>query len=335
MNFIKELLNWLKNKNKKFYLYDEVDDRNFGSDALYKPVKEDLVDEYFMVFDPTPQNQYDSDFCAGYSGAYAAEATEHEPLSGAFLFAKAKELTGEWSSWGTSIRQICKDRNKFGICSKKLYDYAWGKRDRFANWNNITAEAVKDAEKHKSQSYFQVVKPWGWDLYDTIRAYLWHFKDQNILINTGRDAHAATIIGYDPNRGLVGRDSYNGETYEKGLRYFDRNFANGLFTPYFSWDMPRNLAELLVQFNNKAIKLTDNEDCYLVKNGQKHLLKNEAIAWANGTLLFDPNFVTAVLKEDFDKIPTGEPAKFEEGEYWQIVKRILEKVDKLDLISEK
>ena len=299
----KKLIDWIKYGSKKFYLYDEKDVRNFGSDVLYTPVREDVVDKSFIVFDPTPQDQTDSDFCAGYSGAYAAEPTEGEPMAGAFLFAKAKQLSGSYDGFGTSILQICKARQKFGVCKKALWDYPKGKRDFFANWYNLTEDAINDALKHKSKAYFELIFPRGWDTFDTIRAYLWHFKDGKILIQSGRDGHACTLTGYDAGRKeIVGRDSYGLRTYENGKRYFDRSFANGLFTPYFSVDMDRSLAEILVEYNNKAIKLTDNPDCYLVKDGKKRLLPNEAIAWSAGVLLFSPDNVYEILKEDFDKI---------------------------------
>lgn len=332
MNLIKKIINYFKYGKKKFFLIDEVDENNFGSDAIYTPVKEDLVEQDFVVYDPIPQDQLDSDFCAGFSGAYAAEATEGLPLSGAFLFAMAKKLTGDWTGWGTSILKICKARQKFGVCRKELYEYKRGWRNWFANWLNVKTEAYADAANHKSQAYFQVKVPYGWDLFDALRATLWHFKDKKVLIQTGRDAHATTLTGYSVANGIMGRDSYGTRTYKDGVRYFPRWYANGLFTPYFAIDMPRELAEILVEYMNKAIKLKDKPECYLVRNGEKHLLANEAVAWSHNTLLFDPNFVFEVSQENFDKIPTGAPAKFDDGQNQQIVRRILEKLNRIDLI---
>ena len=143
MNYIKRFLDWYKYGKKKFYLIDEVDERNFGSDAVYKPIRSDLVDQPFTVFEPTLADQTDSDFCAGYSGAYAGEATEDVPLEGAHSFATAKQLTGTYEGFGTSILQICKARQKFGICERGLYAYNAGLRNWFAYWNNIP-QAAKD-----------------------------------------------------------------------------------------------------------------------------------------------------------------------------------------------
>ena len=335
MNYLKKLIEWIKFGKKKFYLYDEKDERNFGSDVIYTPTREDIVEKSFIVFDPTPQDQKDSDFCVGYSGAYASEATEGEPMSGAFLFSMAKRLSGTYIGFGTSVLQSCKAKQKYGVCKKSLWDYVNGKRNFFANWNNIPQEAINDAAEHKSKAYFELIIPRGWDIFDAIRAYLWHFRNEKILIQSGRDGHACTLTGYDQEtKRLVGRDSYGLRTYDEGIRYFDRSDANGLFTPYFSIDMDRGIAEILVQYNTKAIKLKDNNDCYLIKDGKKLLLRNEAIAWSHNTLLFNPDFVYEITKEDFDMIPTGEPAKFEDGKNWQVVQRILEKSGKLNLISE-
>ena len=107
------------------------------------------------------------------------------------------------------------------------------------------------------------------------------------------------------------------------------------FEPLYVFeDMDRELAEILVEYNGKAVKTKDSKDCYLVKDSAKHLLKNEAVAFSHNTLLFDPNNVYEIPKIDFDRIPMGSPAKFEEGQYFPVVKRILEKLNRLDILSE-
>ena len=330
-----KIVDYLRYGNKKDGLIDEVDERNFGSRAIYTPKREDLVDETFIVFNPTPLDQYDSDFCVGYGGAYVAEATEGRVCSGAYLFAMAKKLSGEYLRYGTSILKMCRARQKFGVCKKELYDYKKGKRNYYANWENIPQEAHEDAGQHKSKAYFALDIPWGWTKFDAIRANLWHFRDKKVLIDTGNNGHKITIIGYDkPKNALIAQDTYGDRTFNKGIRFIGEWEANRMFTPYFQIDMARALAELLVQYNGKAVKLKDDNECYLIYNSKKRHLKNEVIAWAHNTLLFDPNFVYEISKENFDKIPTGEPAKFKDGKNWQIVQRILERTNNTNLINE-
>lgn len=326
-------IEWLKKLfNKNFIpedkgFRDEVDERNFGAEVLAGQVtKEDIPKDDFIVFDPILKDQKDSDFCTDYSLSYAREATEGVQLSPCFNFAQVKNEDGDLS-WGSSPLKMCKSAVKAGIPEIEYYDYKErGKRDYYATWKNVPEEAKKNAELHKAQSYFQINPPIGWDKYDTILAYLNKFRNQKLLVLTGVDAHAVTAIGKKGNW-IVCKDSYDRTNinyrigfYNKGYRYFTRDEANQLFTGYMITDMPRNLAELLVKYNDKAVKVKDNPDVYLVKEGKKCLLKNEYYAWSYDIKLWED--VNVILKDDFDFIPTGEPLKIDGGKNWKIMMEI-------------
>lgn len=328
-------------------LYEEHDPATFGAKVLRgSVVKSDLTDEEFSVLNPTLIHQLDSDFCVGGSRNYGAQATEKdtEPAySYAFAFAVSK-FWGDINAFGTSILAMCKGAVEYGICVRSLWNYQKNKRNYYANPQNIPPEAYNNAAKHKAGSYFKIEGQSGWDNFDLFRAYLNKFRDKKCVIHTGVDAHAITLIGQKKINGelkLYGPDSYGEDSIGyrvgksvNGFRYFNRWEADQLMGAYILVDMPRDLAELLASYDGKAIKVDKKADCYLVKGGEKHLLKSEPIAWSHNTLLFDPDFVSVLSQEDFDKIPVGEPANFKSGKNWQIVQRILEKTNNLKLLED-
>ena len=337
MDFLKQLFYNLWYGKKRDGLFDEKDSRSYDLGASGITVtKEDLPIEQFRTFQPTLLDQFDSDSCVGFSGAYGSEATEGQVSSGAFLFSMSKKVMHrDWRSWGTSILGMCKAKCKVGVCKKELWDYKRGKRAYYANYNNIPQEAHDDASKHKGQSYFEVRRQNGMDMYDTMRAILNKYREKRIVIHTGKTAHAWTLIGCGENgEGIERVDSYGERTLNYGFAFINRSVANSLFTPMVVFDMERELAELLNAYNGKAVKTDEDKECHLIKGGKKHHLKNECVGWSNGVLLFDDNFVHMILKDELDKIPTGEPAKFEDGINYPIVQRILEKTNKLELINE-
>ena len=334
---IQKIYNYIRyGKKRDGLLVNITDDKNFGSRAVYKPTKEDLVEakkQSFEVFDPKRIDQLDNDFCVGEGSQYEAQATEdfedEETGSGAFVFANAKKWSrAKLSTFGTSLLAGAMARVIAGICKRSLYNYRRGMRNWYANWRNIPQEAYKDAEKHKAGSAWELDIPWGWTKFDAVLATLWHFKDKKVLIGTGDEGHRRTVFGFDKKRDcLKSADTYGIRTYEKGTQYINRTRARTLFTPYFVLDIERKLAELLIQYNDKVIKLANNKDCYLVKNGEKHLIPDEKIAWSHGYLLApydNGKLVETIDKKDFNKIKTGDNIKFIGGKNEWIINRIYE-----------
>jgi len=326
---------------RKDGLYEEDDPRTFGAKVLRgQATKYDLVDKDFQIFEPELVDQLDNDFCVGESRNYGAQATEEDLdfyYSGAFAFAVSK-FWGDWRAFGTSILAMCKGAAKYGICRRSLYEYKKGKRDYFANPANITAEAYRNAELHKAESYFKIENQTGWDKFDLFRAFLYKFRDKKCVIHTGVDAHAITLIGQKKVNGeskLFGPDSYGkintdyriGKSID-GIRYFNRWEANQLVNGYMLLDMPRSLAEILVRYNEKVIKLESDVKCYLVRNGKKHYIPDEKTAWSHGFLLapYDNGKLAEIItKEDFEMIPDGDNVNFTGGINEWIVRRIGEK----------
>ena len=343
MDFLKKLFELIRYGRKKGGLVDQTDDRSFGSQAVYTPDKKDLeqaLKASFVVFNPKRLNQMDNDNCVGFGRAYEADATEDfegesGQGSGAYAFAAAKKWSrAKLSVFGTSLLAGCMGGVTFGICSKEKWDYKRGRRNFFANWANIPKEAHEEASKHKAGSAWQLNIPWGWTKFDAILATLWHFRNKKVLIGTGDQGHRRTVFGYDARRKcLMSADTYGTRTYEKGTQYITRERSRTLFTPHFVLDIERKLAEILVAYDRKVVKLESNNKCWLVKDGEKHYIPNEKIAWSNGFLLA-PNdkakLVEIIEEKDLNKIPDGKELVFNGGKNEWIIKRIYE-LNKLEL----
>ena len=328
-------------------LYEEDDERSFGSHVAFgQASRDDITDKDFQFKGFAFIDQLSTDFCVGCGKAYFKQLTEHQLMSWAGAYAMGCRALGYIPKFGISILQVMKGAVKFGCPEEKYWKYkSWNGttksgRNYFANWKNMSNEVLANAEKHKDESFFVVSTQYKWDKFDLFRAYLHKFYKLNktIVIQTGTDAHNVTLIGQKTVSGelkLVGIDSYGKRSINyrigksiDGLRYFNRAEANQLFTGYIAFDMPRNLAEILVKYNEKVVKTDSSPDCYLISGGTKHSLVSEKIAWSNGFLLApydDAKLTEDISEEDLNDIPLGEPLKFEGGKNEFIIRRIMEK----------
>ena len=347
--FLRILYYRFKDHNRRFGWYQEVDERNFlGKNIAGDIQRSDLVDTPFHNFIPTELiDQQNTDFCVACGKAYGKEATEGAPMSWSGMFALYCRLIGYISSYGASVLGMQKAAVKFGIPERSLCDYRADKgRDWNADWTNLSPATLTNALLHKDGSYFEANRPYGWDRFDTFRAFLYKFHGKKIVIQTGIDSHNITGEGQDfhPQTGelcLTCLDSYGTQSIDyrvgksiNGIRYFNRQEANQLPTGYFAFDMERTLAELLNTYNGKAVKIKDSPDCFLVKDGKRHSLVNEYIALANNCLMYDPNNVYILTSDEMNEIPLAEPMKFKDGQYWSLVQRILEKLNKSDILNQ-
>jgi len=312
-------------ENKGFI--DEKDNRTFGSSSFYKISKKDLPSKgsSVIIYEPKVKDQFDTDFCVGFSGSYVREATEGKPMSGEFAFAMAKKQANSIKGWGTSLLKICKGLVEYGIPEQELWQIKKKqRRNKYANWKNITKKTYDNALKHKAQSYFQLEQGRGMDLFDSIIAYLNAYKGEKLLVMTGSDAHAITSIGWQDyakiKEKLICKDSYDRPymkyrigKYEAGTgrRYFTRQEVNSsFFTCYMLHDMPRDLAGILNVYKGKAVKGISDK-VYLIKNGKKHHIQDEETAWVN--LISIWHDIEPILQTELDKIPEGKPITFKES----------------------
>lgn len=335
-------------KRKPGLVHQEVDDRNFlGKNIAGDITRADLTnDEFSNIEIKELIDQKYTDFCVACGSAYASEGTEGKPMSWAGMYKLFCKYIGYIPNYGASILQVLLAKVKYGIPERELDEF---QPDKGRNWNanpaNLTNEEIANASLHKAESVWEANRPYGWDRFDAFRAWLHKFQGKKIVIQTGIDSHNVTIIGQKkhPTTGelcLYGPDSYGTQSINyrvgksiNGWRYWNRAEANQLPTGNFVFDIPVDLAKLLNKYNEKAIKLNDSPDCYIVRKGQKHSLVNEYVALSNNCLMYDPNNVYIVSQEEFDAIPTGEPVKFRDGKNWALVQRILELLNKLDVLK--
>lgn len=342
------MINYLKNLiqevsylfTKKPKLYEEDDERTFGIKAVAGEIsRADLTDEDFSIWTNIAWiDQLKTDFCTGCSRAYAGYATEHVRLSWAGAFSVACRVIGYIPEFGQSILQIMKGARKYGTCEERLWEYkAYNPfkpkttgRNYFANWNNIPKEAWDNAKEHKLESFFKVEIPYGWNKFNTFRAYLNKFKVERIAIQTGTDAHAVTL-GMQKKFGseikLGGPDSYGeksnwyriGKSID-GIRWFSEWEVNQLFSGHMGLDMPKSLAEVLHKYTGKAVK-GDSDECYLIKEGKKCHIPSKEVAWCFKIKLWED--ITTITDEEINLVPEGEKLKKEDGQCYSLVNEII------------
>lgn len=337
--FKKFLRKLIKEEKPYFGCFDEQDERTFGAEVIGGQVeKSDLTDKDFKTCDfPDLIFQDWTDFCVGCSAAYSKQATENKGMmSWPGAYALACKYIGYIPEFGMGIITMMKARCAYGIPEYYLYPFDTKKtKVQLANWNNIPPMAIKNALEHRDKSFFIINVLPGWSKFDAFRAYLNKFKDDKVTINTGINNHAVTLCEQKTINGelrIGGPDSYgqHGLKYPIGItingwRYFNKKEVVNFFGGYIGTDMSRTLAELLVAYTGKAIKVENDSKCWLVKDGKRRYIRNEAIAWANNTLLYDDNFVIVVKEEELNSIPVGNPLTYTEGQNYPIVQRVLEK----------
>ncbi len=348
-----ELLKYIKNWLKVHLLYepvgglwDETDERDFGANVIAgKVTKEDLVEEDFQTFKPRRLiHQKGSDFCVGCSKCYGKDNSEGSLMSWAGAYAMGCRALGYIPRFGISILQVMRGAVKYGTPEERLWPFT-GRKSHDADWKKMPPSVLDNAMRHRDESFFRVkYQEEKFDRFDLFRGFLHKLKKHKIIIQTGADAHAITLLGQKTIEGelrIGGPDSYGLQKMNyrlgiriDGFRWFNRREVNQMFNGYISFDMKRSLAEILNQYDGKAVKLENNKECYLVKEGKKHHLKNPATAWSHNTLLFSENFVFVLTEEEFNLIPVGEPATFEGGDNHEIILRILEELKRTDLINE-
>lgn len=342
LDFINKLFK-KEDKLRIYGCYDEHDENMFGSQVIAGPVTTaDLTNKDFKTADFSELiDQKATDFCVACSGAYAKEATENVgKMSWAGAYALACKSIGYIPDYGMSISYMMDARCRYGIPEEKYYPYDASKsKIKIANWNNLPQSALDNASTHKDKSYFILTIPNGWSKFDTWRAYLNKFRDKKIVVNTGVNSHAVTLCEQrtiDGEIRLGGPDSYGarGLTYPIGItmngwRYFTKAEIARFFSGYIGFDMDKTLAQLLNAYNGKAVKIENDSKCWLIKDGKRRYIRNEAIAWANNTLLYNDSNVETILPEELDSIPVGNPMTFKEGTLYPVVQRMLEKTSKM------
>ncbi len=206
------------------------------------------------------RDQGSDDSCTARAGSVINEDQEDVVLEEGYLYAKEKQIMGDWQGFGADLRTVCKALTKFGQIEKSESPFSFEKdgRDFVANWNNWPVEFDEKAKKHIKDKYFAV--DGGYDTFTNIRATLWQNKEEerSVLVGaTWRPEWQNAPNGIIPKQygdfgtphafKIFGQKNINGEIYLKaqlssgtgvgdnGIYYFpaevvNKEFTFGLFT---------------------------------------------------------------------------------------------------------
>lgn len=219
------------------------------------------------------------DFCSLFAGTAVSEDQEGVELSPEYSFAKAKQLLGEWQSWGVDLRTACKALTKFGSIPQAIAPFSVNDKDRdfLANWENWPIELDRKASEHKKETFWAVTGPY--DFFDNIRASLWKHRYDKCTVLAGtmwfggwtvtengvvsastenlvlQEPHALKFFGQKIINGtpyLKAQNSWSEKYGDRGIFYFPREIVNQYSPQFGSFmfkdDMPIDEAKILNEY---------------------------------------------------------------------------------------
>ena len=247
------------------------DPRDFQLGAILPKVDINTLPEEFSLETLEVKDQKNTDFCGAYSATTLSEMQEGVLLSPEYLFAKAKQIEGDYTTWGSDLRLICRAVTKYGNIEQKdsPLNIENKDRDHLANWKNWPTELDEKAKKHAKKSYFSITGQK--DVYDSIKVAIWSNKPntgvltgalwrsewtnaQNGIIpdryGDSGFGHAYTYIGWKKIEGveyLVAQLSNGTGIGDQGKFYFSRKICNleNTYGNYCLIDMPVTKAKIL------------------------------------------------------------------------------------------
>lgn len=238
--------------------------------------------EFDYSGNPKILDQSITDFCTAFSTASLMEVTEGTELAPEHLFAKGKQIEGNYKSFGADPKHILKALCSVGMLEKKVcpLDILKDGRDKCANWINYPTYLDDAAKIHRAKAYF---KPSGQkDLFDSIRdiiqtqkvgivagVYWQNGWTRNAVIpKTGKylevNPHqiyirpAQKVINGEVY--LVCQNSYGDKVGDKGLFYFPREIINRFMFAYAVLDadpedVKRETWNLLARIKDVLVKM--------------------------------------------------------------------------------
>lgn len=161
------------------------DNRDFRLGAVFDLPKPSEIPNTDWSFDtPLEIKSQIGDTCTGHAAASSLEDHEGIPLNPYYIFAKAKQIEGDHTTYGSEIRTVCKAVTKYGALPQNKSPFADKSRDFLANWKNWPEVYDGYAIVHKQASYF-AVHTGPYDTFDNIRTALWRFRDKKHSVVAG------------------------------------------------------------------------------------------------------------------------------------------------------
>jgi hypothetical protein len=263
------------------------DERDFSVGAVFGVI-ENLPKEFIVsgAENLKARNQGRTDYCGAFSGTTCSQVQENVELNPDYQFAKAKQLEGNFKTFGVQPRLLCKSLTKFGSIPQTAFEGV-DKSKNLRNWKNWDSYFDLFAKKHKKQSYFRVDKGFG-DKFETIKSSLYQhnsliftglvwkpeYMKNSILkrVKGGGEGHAITIIGWkeiDSKEYLILLNSYGEKYGDKGKWYLPKEMINELLFAYIFIDMSKEEAQYMLERN---IKINDDWITQFIKS-IKYLVK--------------------------------------------------------------
>jgi len=177
-------------------LKSKFDRRDKKIASIQAPI--DLPKEFILKDDFPIKNQNGYGSCVGQGTAGHKQHQEKIELSARAIYAKCKEIDG-YSGQGTYGRVAFKVLCDFGVPEEKYFPEEHESYEKYIDLNLLSDEAKKNAEEHKSQSY------WSVDNTEEVKQTIYQ---QNVPVSL--------IIPWYPNYNRPDEDGYLPEPQGKG-----------------------------------------------------------------------------------------------------------------------
>lgn len=325
---------------------DPYDERDYPITAI---LKEDvpLPDQYIVPFyrhwfdkdfKPIPteiakgiKQQWGRGSCVSQTASGQKAAQENKKLSARFHHAYCKKIDG-LPGEGTYLRTGQQVDVDYGISEEDKYPEPGPEMSyqEYINVDLIPADVRKNAEGHKSQSYWSVTRDFSaymQALYQMETPIMsgspWYESDNKTKglwqAPSGRNVggHAFQVIGWvrrNNQQVLVVPNSWGPYWGENGLFYIPQDLMNRLYQAWMTVDVPSDVAKIIAKYAGKNIKAEDKPDIFYVSEGEKHKYPDELVWWSNGNM-FAGGFVIAT-QEEINLIPAGKDVEFNYKHSW-------------------
>lgn len=337
-------------------LRDELDERDFKLGIFgwsdYQPKYQHLEIPTLSL-----KNQGSFNTCVLNSATVQKELDEKLVLSVRFLVCLARREGMLQGNGFSSLRDIQKLIQKFGICEAPLFpegdaNLDW---DSYADVTLLTPERIANAALHKSSTYFYTISR-----NDTLK-----MLDEGKTLHTGMPwyqgfnmgggfswpwliwmvkgflvgGHAFLITGYDLNyqnkKSYIVQNSYGFGWGDKGKFYVEMDFFDKVgYERYVQIDLPLEIAKIISEHQGQFVKDISSSAIYFITNNTKRAFPDMTTFIAFGGYKKKYTEINSVA---LAQIPDGPVMDIKQSPYWNDIHTLDQKDwrDALTLIISK